>query len=455
MTFAKSSVASASLLAMATVLLVFSLACGGGGGSSSSSSSGNNGSSSSALSSTCANSTGNCVPLTTNNSGYVNGAFTSVTVCTPGSTTACATVSGVLVDTGSVGLRLFKSQVSAAALTPSTFADGHAEVECYPFVASYIWGPVAAADIKVAGETASSAPVMLIDDSTTPAYSVPAACSDYDGMSLASWNTLSSFGANGIIGIGSTQQDCGSGCNLPVSQQLDSSNQFVGLYYDCASQSSCTGAAAPLLSQVPNPVSRFTTDNNGTAISLPSVSSSGATTVTGALYFGIGTQTGNGTESSNAMPSTATVLTLDTYYEQFITTSFNNVTNSQSYIDSGSNGLFFVDSAIPACTNTPSDQFASDWFCPSSTLSLSATNTGATGSSGSSTVSFSVANTDTLFNANNGLDTAFSNLGGPGTSGTFDWGLPFFYGRVVYSAIEGNSVANSNGTTFTGPFVAY
>jgi hypothetical protein len=288
---------------------------------------------------------------------------------------------------------------------------------------------------------------MLIDDSTTPAYTAPASCSDYDGMSLASWNTIGAFGANGIIGIGSTQQDCGAGCDLPVSQQVDSSNQFVGLYYDCALQSSCTGAVTPILSQVPNPVSRFTTDNNGTAISLPSVPASGTTAVTGALYFGIGTQTGNGTESSNAMPSTATVLTLDTSYEQYITTSFNNVTNAYSYVDSGSNGFFFVDSSIPACANTSADPYASDWF--------SATNTGASGSSGSSTVSFSVANTDTLFNNNNGADDVFSNLGGPGTSGTFDWGLPFFYGRVVYNAIEGNSVANANGTTFTGPFVAY
>ena len=31
---------------------------------------------------------------------YVDGAFTSVTVCAPGSTTNCQTISGILVDTG-------------------------------------------------------------------------------------------------------------------------------------------------------------------------------------------------------------------------------------------------------------------------------------------------------------------------------------------------------------------
>jgi len=364
-------------------------------------------------------------------------------------TSSCVSVSGVLVDTGSVGLRLLKSAVSSIALAQSKATSGDPLVECYPFVASYIWGPVETADIQIAGETASGASVMLIDDSTTPTFSVPTSCSSYGGASLASANSISDLGANGILGIGSAKQDCGSYCEQAASSQTDSSGEFVGLYYDCASSSSCTGTAESLASQVPHPVSRFSKDNNGTAISLPSVASSGAQSVTGALYFGIGT------ESNNAMPSSAAVLLLDSTYEAYITTTLNNATNSYSYVDSGSNALFFVDSSISTCSNTASDPYGSDWFCPSNTLSLSATNTGASGSSGSSTVSFSVANANTLFSNDSGLDSAFSNLGGPGSTGTFDWGLPFFYGRSVYNAIEGNSIANAGGNTFSGPFVAY
>src|ERR1700688_446096 len=37
---------------------------------------------------------------------YIDGAFTSVTVCAPGSTTNCQTISDVLIDTGSSGLRI-------------------------------------------------------------------------------------------------------------------------------------------------------------------------------------------------------------------------------------------------------------------------------------------------------------------------------------------------------------
>ena len=40
---------------------------------------------------------------------YPNVAFTSVTVCVPGTSNYCQTIDGVLVDTGSVGLRLAPS----------------------------------------------------------------------------------------------------------------------------------------------------------------------------------------------------------------------------------------------------------------------------------------------------------------------------------------------------------
>ena len=43
----------------------------------------------------------------------VNRLYTSVTICKPGSITLCKTIDHVLVDTGSVGLRLLASEVSA------------------------------------------------------------------------------------------------------------------------------------------------------------------------------------------------------------------------------------------------------------------------------------------------------------------------------------------------------
>jgi hypothetical protein len=58
-----------------------------------------------------------------------------------------------------------------------------------------------------------------------------------------------------------------------------------------------------------------------------------------------------------------------------------------------------------------------------------------------------VGNADTLLsNLNNGVANG---LAGP-NSGMFDWGLPFFYGRNVYTAIEG-----ANTPAGAGPYWAY
>ncbi|MGC1493397.1 MAG: DUF3443 family protein, partial [Candidatus Acidiferrum sp.] len=67
---------------------------------------------------------------------------------------------------------------------------------------------------------------------------------------------------------------------------------------------------------------------------------------------------------------------------------------------------------------------------------------GATG-----TVNFSVANAGTI--TANINDAAVNGLAGP-DSATFDWGLPFFFGRKVFTAIEG-----SNTPVGQGPYVAY
>ena len=66
---------------------------------------------------------------------------------------------------------------------------------------------------------------------------------------------------------------------------------------------------------------------------------------------------------------------------------------------------------------------------------------------------FSIANEQGL----NGTFAAFNNVGGPfggtcdnvTTPCTFDWGLPFFYGRSVFTAVEGTTI-NGN----PGPFFA-
>ncbi|MGA8539702.1 MAG: DUF3443 family protein, partial [Terriglobales bacterium] len=212
---------------------------------------------------------------------YANGAFTSVTVCTPGTST-CQTIDGVLVDTGSSGLRLLSSALTLS-LPQQDASDGNPVAECLPFVLGYTWGPVQTADIQLAGEKASSVPIQVINGSAFPLPSTSLCANNPGGPS----NTLSTLDANGILGVGLFAQDCGGACALPPS-----SAQNPDLYYECPS-SGCTAIAESLTQQLQNPVALFSADNNGVILELPAVGAPEAS-LTGSLIFGIGTQSNNG-----------------------------------------------------------------------------------------------------------------------------------------------------------------
>ena len=369
---------------------------------------------------------------------YPNAAFASVTVCIPG-TSKCQTIVGVLVDTGSTGLRLL-SKSSGGALTlslPTQTAGDDPMNECIQFVdGRYAWGSVHIADVKLSGELASSVPIHVIEHGL---YAVPSDCSSSGGPEL----DLQSLGANGILGVGQYQHDCGAACapapgGLPLTEH----------YYSCSATSGCRPVFATFAQQVQNPVALFPEDNNGVIIQFPPISSAQAS-VKGSMIFGIGTQANNGLGS-------AAVLTPN--HNSAITTIYHNQSLPQSYIDTGSNGYFFPDPAIPQCTSSNVEGF----YCPSTPLNLSATNRGANGEENA--VSFGVDNASMLFSSPSTMDYfAFGNLAGPNTFpnettdntqsstlSSFIWGLPFFYGRTVYTAIEGK-----NTPAGPGPYWAY
>jgi hypothetical protein len=117
-----------------------------------------------------------------------------------------------------------------------------------------------------------------------------------------------------------------------------------------------------------------------------------------------------------------------------IVTSADGLTWPNSFIDSGSNGMFFA-ATLTQC---------GVWYCPPSNTTQTATMIGTDGAA--ITLSFPVGNAQTLFaSANN----AFDNLAGPSNT-MFDWGLPFFFGRRVYTAIETRATAAGN-----GPYYAF
>jgi hypothetical protein len=355
--------------------------------------------------------------------GYTNGVFATVKLCVPGTAT-CKTIDHLLVDTGSVGLRVLESLLTGLPLPPVTSDAGNPLAECLPFVDGSAWGPVKAADVKIGGELASNIPIQAIGDELT--FALPSTCT---GMPI---NDLKSLGSNGVLGVGVIPRDCGASCATASSNP--------GLYYECTASTSCTETAVPLAKQVPNPVAMFPVDNNGVIIQLPSVPWTGSSSVHGVLVFGIGTQTNNGLGAATAMQLED---------GQHITTIFPTGGKPyKSFLDSGSNALYILDattSGIPQCAT----QNVSDFYCPPSTLNLTAT---ISGGGESAPIDFVVANASVLSKQ---ASYAFDDIAGPmpgysPNSGNpdFIWGLPFYFGRSVYTAIEGQPTPAGPGPYF-------
>jgi hypothetical protein len=360
------------------------------------------------------------VPITVNGSlcssgSYPNKPCVQVTVCTPGTTT-CQTVSDILLDTGSYGLRIFK-QALTVPLQQATVPSGNL-AECIQFADnSADWGPVQNASVVLGGEPAVTVPIQVIDSTFG---TVPVGCVPTHGTLDTS---PSSAGFNGILGVGLLVEDCGPGCVTGTP----------GRYFACTGTTPCPGTTVPLTGQVQNPVASLLVDNNGVLVQLPAVPLGGTTSDNGQLVLGIGTQANNTPSGVTTFPANAS---------GYFTTVFNGTVNNSSFLDTGSNGIFFNDT-LPPCA-APN----AEWYCPPSTTSLSAVNEGGVNGTPSGTVQFQIGNALALFGSGN---SAFVELGGSlsGVSG-FDWGLPFFYGRNVFVGIQGKSTSLG-----TGPFWAY
>lgn len=367
---------------------------------------------------TVTNPTNNVAALTLDDgpqgSSY-NVPFVSVTICQPG-TSVCKTIDHIMVDTGSYGLRLINQGVlnDSLPLPAVTAANGAPLAECAQFVSGYTWGSVRRADVKVAGETARNIPIEIIGDSGSAYATVPSGCSSAG----ANVGSVATMGANGILGVGFFKQDCGTYC----AQASD-----AGFYYGCPS-GGCTPVTVPLANQVSNPVHDFAYNNNGLQIILPAVSAGGASSITGSMIFGVNTQPNNQLGAAAVYKANSSGNFTTTYKGKALTGSF---------IDSGSNGIYFPDSTLATC--------GGGFYCSGSApLNLSATNASFDGSN-SGVVDFFLDDPRYLPG-----DNHIAHIGGNPGIASFDWGLPFFLGRTVSVVFQGQ--ATSKGT---GPFWAY
>ena len=356
----------------------------------------------------------------------VNVAYVTVEVCNPGSTTSCATIPHVQVDTGSSGLRILASapEFSSLALTP--VASGSTPIdECFQFGdGSYVWGPVMKADVTMAGEKAAGLPIQVIDSGASPA-NVPGTCGAGAGYNRGTTELLQ---ANGILGVGTGQQDCGANCTGTTVQPF---------YWQCPAGGSCTLSTLNTASQVSNPVIFFSSENNGVMLTLPAVGATGAASVTGGtLAFGIGTQTDNALGSANVYP--LALWPSGTHAGAYTIESSYSGVAYPGFVDSGAPLVFFLDPntiGVSACANTDTS-----FYCPSSNVSFTVSNQGYQGIAANATIN--IGNAQSLLGTSG--FAAFSNLvaiSGTGASNDFvDLGLPFFFGRTVFVGVAGKAL---------------
>lgn len=340
---------------------------------------------------------------------YLNGPFASVKVCRPG-TTKCQRVGGLVVDTGSFGLRIF-GQLLNIRLRSEKTASGESVAECAPFGSLTTWGRVAMADVKMGHEPKiRDMPIQIINRKRPP---MPQSCKNF-GAPIA--RHPQQFGFNGILGIGLLANDC------PACV-----SGTPGIYFACTS-AGCSSITLAASDQVQNPVAHLPVDNNGVVVKFPAIPFDGEYAVRGRLIFGIDTENNNQLGSRKIF-ETDNLLNIQSTYAGH---------TKPGFIDSGSNGLFFKGASIPRCTG-------SAFYCPSGLVGLTVRNTGVNGTSGR--VGVNIANTIALLSTGH---VAFNDLGASLTN-SFDFGLPFFFGRRVYIGMKDGSPSPTGGA----PYWAY
>jgi hypothetical protein len=408
---------SNSLVSLILLVLITAIGCGDKGSSSPNPNGTHNQSALPNGSSLPTISGDNVMKITVNGSlcssnSYLNKPCVSVKICVPGSSN-CQVINDILLDTGSYGLRVFKSALNGLSLPyltsgPATLA------ECAQFGSGSDWGPVANADVILANEPAVQVPIHLIDSTFANGSTY---CSGAD-------KGPEDAGFNGILGVGLFQSDCSLVCSVHSGNKT---------YYACTG-TTCVSTKVSVANQVRNPVALLPQDNNGVLVRFPSIDIGGAPSVDGYLILGIGTRENNqplNVQAFKADPQTGDAIT-----------TFNG-TSFVSFLDTGSNGIVFADPSktpVPTCgKNLPG------FFCPASVVDLSASFLGFQGSP-SASISFQIGNALDLTKSSNRVFVEV----GETTSNFFDWGLPFHLGRNVYVGFETKSSPLG-----TGPYWAF
>ncbi|TXI93677.1 MAG: DUF3443 family protein [Neisseriales bacterium] len=343
-----------------------------------------------------------------NESALPNRPFVTVTLCVPGTTT-CQTIDHVLLDTGSDGLRVPASVLKNAAMYPQLTLDNQPLYTCANYAAGYDFGSMNLTDVVWGGETAKSVPFQIIDDSQ-PQVGIPASCD-----ATGSYFDFIAAGQNAIIGVRNSVYDADTN-------------------YTCVNGTCTPVTNLPESMLIGTPVIRMPVDNNGVLLQFPNVPANGATSFTGTLTFGINTQ------SNNTVTSNVNLLyTRDSLFNA----SYNN-TNYQGTFDSGTPFIIFSDNTLPVCTG----EFEG-FYCPSSPMQINAVFTSYDGRNQVNS-SYPLANPTIYWGNAIAGNTLLPYAGAPCAGcesfadSIFLWGLPYFYGKTIYSIFPGAMINNES-----------
>ena len=389
------------------------------------------------------------------NGGFVNGIYVTVTVCQHGTTT-CMPIPDVLVDTGSIGLRVIPSALGS--VTPSQIMDGGSPLlECIQYGdTSYSWGPMALGDVQIAGEQALNIPIQLLGATSAP---VPSNCLTMpvnpNLPNGGNEDTQATLGANGILGIGGFVDDCSSACTTVTFTS--------GYPYYICPGNSCTAVGVPTGEQATNPVAVFTSsDKNGVMITFPTVPATGANTLSGTINFGINTQSDNSLGSVTVYPldQCADISPVNFNGTQYLDTACTTGTGGfGAFLDTGTNALAILDAntlssfGISDCSSSSN---GAGFYCVTGGGTVTLPPITIPGSS--QNISLSIADATTLFATGHAVFNdlgADSVVGGTASTDFFDFGSPFFFGRTVFVGIAGEAVSGVSASSVPNGFVAF
>ena len=348
--------------------------------------------------------------------GNLNIPCVTVTICSPTDSKSCQTVDNILIDSGSVGLRVFNTALgSLASDLPYETSNDEDIGDCVGYGDySANWGPVVTAAISLGGQTTTQNVPMQIINASFVDKGTACLTSLGGGYKLAT--SPSQSGYNGILGVAPLVHDT------------------VTNYFTCTS-SQCTESMSLESSLlVSNPIAYLSESyESGITFQFPAIGANGASNVTGYAIFGVGSNNENTFESGvNIYP-----ISINGNCRLFICmqTLLSGTSTHYGFLDTGSNFLYFDDIQIP--------KDSSSFYTPSSTITLSPNNLSI---SGVIATNLNIANADNLLSNNN---SAFDNIGA-NLSSYLDYGLPFFYGKTVYICFDGMTC---NGTP--GPYWAF